>query len=114
MRLIDVDPPTLQQLNSACGGVFSVVLNHCEEVGLEAHLSVQTHLEGLEYGEMKLFIQLMGEQDMKDYAVARLEGSAKVIGWNLYLHDITSSAKAKLRSATVKIDKAAPPERLLH
>ena len=113
MRLIDVDAPTLQQLNSACGGVFSVVLDHCEEVGLEAHLSVQTHLEGLEYGEMKLYIQLLGGHDMEDYAVARLEGRAKVIGWNLYLHDITSSARSKLNSATAKVDKAAP-KRVLH
>lgn len=116
MRLTDIDAPTIEQLNSACGGVFNVIQDHCEATGLEAHLSVQTHLEGLEYGQMKLYIQLLGGSgtDLEDYAVALLEGSAKVIGWNLYLHDTVGSARANLNRANSKIPAVTAETRVLH
>ena len=109
MKLADIDSQTLEQLNNACGGVFSHIQDHCEARGLEAHLSVQTHFEGLTHGQMKLYIQLIGGMEMEDYAVAKLEGSAKVIGWNLYLHDTVGSARANLARAESKI-----PQRVLH
>jgi len=114
MRLTDIDAPTIEQLNSACGGVFNVIQDHCEATGLEAHLSVQTHLEGLKYGQMKLYIQLLGGSGAEDYAVALLEGSAKIIGWNLYLHDTVGSARANLNRATSKIPADTADTRVLH
>lgn len=112
MRLVDIDAATVAELDGACEGLFSNLKEHCAQHGYEAHLTVQTHLEGLPEGEMKLYIQIVGGMDTLDYAVATLGGNAKVIGWNLYLHDTMASAKASITRATSAIEDHEP--RVLH
>ena len=100
MRLIDIDAETRQELDTAAGGIFAELQVYCEVNRYEAHLTIQTHLDGLEKDEMKLYIQIVGGLETLDYAVARLGGKAKIIGWNIYLHDTLASAKTSITRAT--------------
>ena len=104
MELTDIDSTTWRQLDNACGGVLGSLEAYCIANGCQASLTVQTHLEGLEKGQMKLFLQIVKDGETADYAVARMEGSAQIIGWNLYLHDIMESARNHLDRAVSKVD----------
>jgi len=107
MLIQDLLEGAFRALDTATGGVFSSLRAHCEAHGCEAHLSVQTRLEGLLDDEMKLYVQVVKGDETKDFAIARLEGSAKIIGWDIYLHDRTSSARSYLTRANKKIDLAS-------
>jgi hypothetical protein len=98
MKLSDIDEITLEKLG------ITWLHAYCEANGYEAHVSIQTHIEGLEKGEMKMFLQIVANGETIDHAVARLVTSAQIIGWNLYLHDVMSSARSHLDSANAKID----------
>jgi hypothetical protein len=104
MQIQDLDQPTFRTLDDACGGTLQALLTLHESQGYEVHLSVQSHIEGLKDGEMKLYFQVISEGETKDFAIARLNGSAQIIGWNIYLHDRLSSAKVNLNRANLKID----------
>jgi len=65
------------------------------------HLTIQTEIEGLPDREMKMFISVEGETE---YAIARLGGSAVIVGWDIYLRDKTTSAKQHLRRAQEQIE----------
>jgi hypothetical protein len=99
MRLSQIDVGTFITLDSACEGVLTSLQDYCASHSCEADLSVLTHLEGLEEGEMKLFLVIVKDRETVDYAIARMEGSAQIIGWNIYLQDILESAKNHLDKA---------------
>jgi len=112
MQLREVSKAALQVLNDACDGLFDSVKDHCEAHGHEAHLSVQTHIEGLPHGEMKLHIQIVGADDTVDFATARMEGYAKIVGWDIYLTDTLASGKAHLNRANAKMAQAGAEKTL--
>jgi hypothetical protein len=86
MLLHELSKPAFNLLDGASNGVLSALRARYPRV----HLTVQTKLEGLPEGQMKLFISVEGETD---YAIARLGGSALMVGWDIYLHDITQSVR---------------------
>jgi hypothetical protein len=96
-------------LDTACNGIFGHLQDFCTTHRYQAHLTIQTHLEGLQKGEMKLYIQVTDGNETKDFAIARLEGSAKIIGWDIYLHDRLDSAKSYLGRADEKIKMLGEP-----
>jgi len=113
MKLTDVSKPMRDQLDLASDNLFTSLENYCLDNDCEVYLNVQTRLEGLEKGQMKLFVQIVDDGDTLDYAVINLrEGSAQLIGWNIYLDDVMESAKSHLASAHNNIRKAAEAEKL--
>ncbi len=96
MKLDDIDDKTLEQLDAGSKGYFSRVKELCRTHDYEAHLTIQTDREGLEEGQMKLFVQIVKDGDTVDYAVARLGGSGKIIGYNLYLADLMDCVRGGL------------------
>ena len=104
MQIQELDSKTLEALDTG-NGTFRSLLTMHESYGYDIHLSVQTHLEGLPDGEMKLFIQIVEGTETKDFAIARLVGAeAQIIGWNIYLHDRLSSARVNIGRANLKLD----------
>ena len=114
MRLDAIDPDSLALLDRASDGVFSHVKAACQQTGAEAHLTVQTSLEGLPEGSMKLYIQVVSDGQTEDWAIANLRGTELLkLGWNLYLQDKTESARSYLKRADSKLI-AAQQRELLH
>lgn len=104
MKLSEIDERTFSRLDESCQGVLRTLRDHCIEHGREALITVQTHIEGLEKGEMKLFFQIVGNGETIDYAVAKVYGSIQTIGWNIYLHNTLTSARSYLDRALSKIE----------
>ena len=96
MELTDIDESTLEELDNACGGVFSLLKEYCLAHDYKAHLTIQTHLEGLENGQMKMYITVVKDGNVIDHAVGNMNAAAQIIGWNLYLHDILTSVRLGL------------------
>lgn len=107
MQVKDLSEGAFKALDQACGGVFKSLQAFCLATQCQAHLSVQTHLEGLEHDEMKLYVQVVHGDETRDFAIAKLEGSAQLIGWDIYLHDRVDSARNYLDRANSKIEQAS-------
>jgi len=105
MKLSEIDERTQERLDRICGGVFTNIKD-CIANDCEIHLSVQTSIEGLKDDQMKLFILVTdGAGDTSAYAIAKLKGSAQILGWNLYLTDLMASARSHVSRAQNTIRK---------
>lgn len=102
MNLSDIDDPSMALLDEATEGLFSSLRARCNAHGWEAHLTVQTSLEGLPDDTMKLFVVVTAGDQTKDFSVGVIKGSLKTLGWNIYLHDRLNSARFHLNRATAK------------
>jgi len=111
MRLSDIDEGTLEILDQSCDGTISALQGYCFSQRCEAHVSIQTHLEGLERGEMKMFLQIVREGDTVDYAIARMNAPAQTIGWNLYLADLLDSVRGRIDCANKAMAQGSKMER---
>lgn len=106
MKLAEIDEAMLEGLDSAYDGVFSLLRMYCLTDGYEVHLTVQTHLEGLDEGQMMLYIQLLRGGDTIDYTAVSMEGVVQEIGWNLYFRDSLSSVRTSLAGLLARIAAA--------
>lgn len=103
MLLTELTQDSFSLLDLASKGVLSQLRERYPLV----HLSVQTRIEGLPKDEMKLFITVEGETE---YAIAKLGGSAVLVGWDIYLTDRTQSARQHLQRANEKMAAAMVPD----
>ena len=94
----------MELLNNSTNNAFTRLRDSCDP-GDEIHVDVLTRLEGLPGDEMKLAVQVLdpGGKTRFFHSVG-LTGSARVIGWNLYLLDKTQGIRRSVRSALAKLD----------
>ena len=90
MLLRDLPPAARSTLDTGANGIFTALAHQYDEV----HLTIQTWMEGLPEGQVKLYITVLEGQQTLDYAVASLGGSARVIGLQIYVADKLASARA--------------------
>ncbi len=106
--------PFQPALDSASGGLLSAFAAECERRGLEPHVYVLTHLEGLAEGEMKLCVHAIGPSGTKTQQSVPLGPGQHKLGWNLYLHERTTAARKAIERANGRLDQldglARPPE----
>lgn len=88
MKLNNINPDTLRQLDGFCGEVLSRLKTHCVAFDHEAHLTVLTHFEGLKKDEMQFYIEITHDGVVIDRSLATIRGAAKEIGWSLYTKDL--------------------------
>jgi hypothetical protein len=98
MLLSDLPTRARTVLDEATSGLFTRMLDTYDEV----HLTAQTHLDGLSLGEMKLYVTIINKGDTVDYAVAKLGGSAVLVGWEIYIGDKIASARATINAVVAR------------
>jgi hypothetical protein len=103
MLLSDLPVLSRETLDSASDGLFTSLLYAHPEV----HLTVRTQAEGLQEGEVKLYIMVLNGQEMADYAIASLGGAAKIIGLQVYISDKLASARARVAQVAADISRRA-------
>lgn len=65
-----------------------------------------TYLNGLPDHEMRLYVTALDDGGTQMFAQAPLEGSARVIGWNLYLTERKLVIRESVARAVSKIELA--------
>lgn len=98
MRYEDLGP-FLEVLETASGGQLAAFAAECERRSLELEVYVLTHLEGLPDGEMKLCLHAVGEEGTATLQSIPLGPAQRTLGWNLYLQECTSRARAAISNA---------------
>jgi hypothetical protein len=101
MRLQELSEADFALLDRCTDGMMARLVERFQD---RVQLTVQTHHDGLPQGEMKLFITVDGEQER---AVARLGGSLILLGWDIYLRDLTQSARVRCQRAQRALDQIA-------
>lgn len=91
MLLKDLRPQARAVLDTASNGLFTRLCAF-----YSVHLTVQTHLDGLSEGVMKLYITILQKNGHTDSAVCTLGGGAKMIGWEIFVQDRLESARARV------------------
>lgn len=88
-------------LNEATGGWLTICQELCKARGLDLHMSVQTHHEGLPRGQMKLCCQAFDADDKTAlFFHVDLKGKRlQILGWNLYLHETFAQVRKDLSGA---------------
>ena len=111
MRIADVADDLRQAFDTASGGTLRRLVTYCQAHGDDPHMMIQTPLDGLPDGTMKLLVQAFDVQDQTVlFFDCQLEGSAQILGWNLVLYETTTAARSFLASATKLIDQVGPLE----
>ena len=106
MKLSKLSEESFAKLDASCRGVLTTLRDYCIENQCEAHITAQTSIEGLAEDEMKLFFQIVRDNEMIDYAIVKVYGSIQVIGWNIYLHDTLNSVKYHLNKGNAYLKMA--------
>lgn len=88
-----------QALDAAANGLLTALAARCERRGLELHIYVLTHLEGLPKGRMKLCIHAVGPDGTETLQSCDLGPAQRELGWNLYLKECTSKVRQAIRNA---------------
>jgi len=92
-------------LDAASGGLLAAFAARCERKGLELHVYVLTHLDGLPDGEMQLWVHAMGPDGTAARRGVPLGPAQHALGWNLYLHERLSNVRSSLQQAHVQLAK---------
>jgi len=96
-----------QSLDEATDGAVYACAHVCRENGWKPRGFVQTHLDGLPHGQMRLILYGIDPQSdaIKYFDTARLEGEAQTTGWNLKLYELTSGVRRGLRRIRAGLDE---------
>ncbi len=104
-------------LDAASGGLLSAFAAECARRGLELHVYVLTHLEGLAEGKMQLCVHALDSDGTAARRTVSLGPLQHELGWNLYLHERTTSVRNHLARARERLDaldraqpSSSPPE----
>jgi len=94
-------------LDQLSEGAYGRLRALCRERGWHLDLSVQTYLEGLGAGEMRLYFTGFDGDKTALFFWANLVGGGEILGWNLYLEEVTRSARDHLSEARDNLTQLA-------
>lgn len=105
MRVSEI-PNLRAALDDLLHGGLSQLQAMCDERGWDLHLLVQTEIEGLPNGQMKLAFHAFDGDKTALYVHVDLHGrDERILAWNIYLHECTSNARRHLESAQEAIQR---------
>lgn len=107
MQASKIPKPLFTELDIASRGKLQEIQRHCEVQGWELDISCLTRLEGLPGREMKLTVTATHDGCTELFSQAPLEGSARILGWNLYLTEKASAVREGVRRAIRRIEAAS-------
>jgi len=99
MKTTDISSGLLQAFDQASNGNLGRFLEACAIYRFEADLSVQTHLDGLPEGDMRLLVSVFRSDQTVVFFTIPLEGSAQILGWNLVIDEAVKQAKKSVEKA---------------
>ncbi len=106
MNVLDIPRPLLDALDAAAGGRIGEVRRRCEAERWALDVTCVTHLEGLPEGDMKLRVTASDGARVTLFLEANVEGSARVLGWNVYLTERMAEVRRSLAGANRCLDRA--------
>lgn len=95
-------------LDEATDGAVYAATFICKQNGWTPRAMVQTHLDGMPYGEMRLILYGIDPKTeiVKYFDTARLpEGEAQTTGWGLKLYELTNGVRRGLRETRAGLDQ---------
>jgi hypothetical protein len=104
MQVSKIPIGLLHALNEATRGKLKEIQDYCQSRQFELDVSCMTYLNGLPGQEMKLYVTATSEGGTELFIQAPLEGSARVLGWNLYLNEKAQAVRENVRKAVEKIE----------